>query len=156
MTEEDVFLLDILTRPDDDAARLVYADWLLDRDDERGDLVRLDWELRGSRDADAISDCHRRRAEACRAHRWMEYDGLVLTPEQFVFAFRFRLAETIAFCTGRDLPLRTWDLEPRTLIGKVEDREREWPLSYDTDWPGMVAQLAIARRRLLEQAGRAP
>jgi uncharacterized protein (TIGR02996 family) len=154
MTEEDVFLLDILARPDDDAPRLIYADWLLDQGDPRGELVRLDWELRGSRDAGAVAEYHRRRDEACRGHGWMEYDGLVLTRERFVFAFRLRLAETIAFCAGRDLPLRSWDLDPRSLTGHLTNQE--WPYSRDIDWPGMLVQLAIARRRLLEQSGKAP
>jgi len=154
MTEEDVFLLDILARPDDDAPRLIYADWLLDQGDPRGDLVRRDWELRGTRDGAALAALHRERGDACREHGWMEHDGLLLTPPQFVFAFRLRLAETITFCAGRDLPLRSLELEPRTLIGRLSNQE--WPYSRDIDWPGMVMQLAITRRRLLERSGKAP
>jgi uncharacterized protein (TIGR02996 family) len=36
MTHEEVFLQDVLENPDDDAPRLVYADWLLDRGDADG------------------------------------------------------------------------------------------------------------------------
>ena len=154
MTEEDVFLLDILTRPDDDAPRLIYADWLLDQGDDRGDFVRQDWEMRGHRDVVALTDLHRRRAEVGRERGWLEYDGLLLTRSQFIFAFRLRLAETIHYCAGRDLPLRTWDLDPKTLIGRFE--AQEWPYSCDIDWASMVHQLGITRRRLLESVGKAP
>jgi uncharacterized protein (TIGR02996 family) len=45
MTHEDVFLQDILEGPDDDAPRLIYADWLLDRGEPasaaRGELIHL-------------------------------------------------------------------------------------------------------------------
>jgi uncharacterized protein (TIGR02996 family) len=153
MTEEDIFLLDILAHPDDDAPRLIYADWLSDQDDPRGDLLRTDWELRGLPNA-ARADFHQQRAELCRAHGWLPYDGLVLTREQFLFAFRMRLAETIAFCAGRELPLRTWELEPRSLLGGVATLH--WPYDAGIDWPGMVIELAITRRRLLERKGRAP
>jgi uncharacterized protein (TIGR02996 family) len=150
MSEEDAFLTDILARPDDDAPRLIYADWLLDRDDPRGELIRLGWELRGPEFA-ALA--HRRQA-LCREHGWYEYAGLVLTREQFVTAFRLRLAETMRFCEGKDLPLRHWELDPRTLTGRLGSRG--WPYSDEIDWPAMVLQVAIARRRLLERDGKAP
>jgi uncharacterized protein (TIGR02996 family) len=38
-------LRDILTEPDDEAPRLVYADWLEERGDPLGQLVRLGIEL---------------------------------------------------------------------------------------------------------------
>lgn len=40
------FLRQVLRSPDDDASRLVYADWLEDRGDPRAELLRLDTELR--------------------------------------------------------------------------------------------------------------
>src|SRR5262245_23894499 len=44
--EEAAFLRAILDSPTDDANRLVYADWLEERDDPRADLIRtqLEWE----------------------------------------------------------------------------------------------------------------
>ena len=41
MSDEAAFLSVIQARPGDDLARLVYADWLDERDDPRGDFVRL-------------------------------------------------------------------------------------------------------------------
>ncbi|MFO0842024.1 MAG: TIGR02996 domain-containing protein [Gemmataceae bacterium] len=151
MSEEDAFLLEILARPDDDAPRLIYADWLADRDDPRGALVRLDWELRGPERVAFV----RRRESLCRYRGWYEYAGLVLTREQFVTAFRVRLAETMAHCSGRPLSaLRHWEFDPRMLTGRLNNVG--WPYSDEIDWAAMVLQVAIARRRALEMAGAAP
>jgi uncharacterized protein (TIGR02996 family) len=45
MTEEDAFLQALLANPDDVNLRLVYADWLEERGDPRGELLRLDVKL---------------------------------------------------------------------------------------------------------------
>jgi uncharacterized protein (TIGR02996 family) len=49
MSLEDVFLRDVLDRPDDDTPRLVYADWLEDNGDEQGraraELIRVQCEV---------------------------------------------------------------------------------------------------------------
>lgn len=44
-TDEDAFLDGIRAQPDDDALRLVYADWLEERGDPRAELVRVQCEL---------------------------------------------------------------------------------------------------------------
>jgi uncharacterized protein (TIGR02996 family) len=41
MDEEQAFLRAILSRPDDRAARLAFADWLDERGDPRGEVIRL-------------------------------------------------------------------------------------------------------------------
>jgi uncharacterized protein (TIGR02996 family) len=41
MGEEDTFLRAIIADPDDDGLRLIYADWLEEQGDPRGELVRL-------------------------------------------------------------------------------------------------------------------
>jgi uncharacterized protein (TIGR02996 family) len=45
MTPEDAFLQEIAANPADDAPRLVYADWLEERDDPRGRYLRAEVEL---------------------------------------------------------------------------------------------------------------
>ncbi len=40
MSEEQAFLRAILERPDDDAPKLIYADWLEERGDPRGEFLR--------------------------------------------------------------------------------------------------------------------
>jgi uncharacterized protein (TIGR02996 family) len=42
VSEESAFLAAVAATPDDDTARLVYADWLGDRSDPRGEYVRLE------------------------------------------------------------------------------------------------------------------
>lgn len=44
VTDEAAFLRSIANAPDDDAPRLIYADWLEERADLRGEYVRLDVE----------------------------------------------------------------------------------------------------------------
>src|SRR5579875_3148169 len=41
MEIEDAFLHDILAHPDEDAPRLIYADWLDERNDPRGEFIRI-------------------------------------------------------------------------------------------------------------------
>jgi uncharacterized protein (TIGR02996 family) len=41
MYESDLFLKRVLEQPDDDAPRLVFADWLEERGDPRGEFIRL-------------------------------------------------------------------------------------------------------------------
>ncbi len=45
MTHHDAFLQAILEAPDDDTPRLVYADWLTDQDDPRGEFIRVQCRL---------------------------------------------------------------------------------------------------------------
>jgi uncharacterized protein (TIGR02996 family) len=42
---DDEFLQEILAHPDDDAPRLIYADWLDERGDPRGEFIRVQCEL---------------------------------------------------------------------------------------------------------------
>src|ERR1044071_4841866 len=41
MNEDKGFLQDIIDHPDDDAVRLIYADWLQERGDPRGEFIAL-------------------------------------------------------------------------------------------------------------------
>ncbi len=45
MTPDDAFLHDIIEHPDDDSLRLIYADYLDERDDPRGEFIRVQVEL---------------------------------------------------------------------------------------------------------------
>lgn len=45
MTQDDAFLQAIMDNPDDDAPRLIYADWLDERDDPRGEFIRVQCRL---------------------------------------------------------------------------------------------------------------
>jgi uncharacterized protein (TIGR02996 family) len=45
MTPDDAFLQAILEQPEDDGPRLMYADWLEERDNPRGEFIRAQCEL---------------------------------------------------------------------------------------------------------------
>jgi uncharacterized protein (TIGR02996 family) len=45
MTDHDAFVQAIIQQPDDDVPRLVYADWLEERNDPRGEFIRVQCEL---------------------------------------------------------------------------------------------------------------
>ncbi len=49
---EDAFLHDILAHPDDDAPRLIYADWLDEHNDPRGEFIRVQCALAQLSDTD--------------------------------------------------------------------------------------------------------
>jgi uncharacterized protein (TIGR02996 family) len=46
MTDEEAFLRAIAENPDDESCRLVFADWLEERGDDRAEFLRLDCALR--------------------------------------------------------------------------------------------------------------
>jgi uncharacterized protein (TIGR02996 family) len=52
MGVEDAFLHDILAHPDDDAPRLIYADWLDEHNDPRGEFIRIQCALAQLSDED--------------------------------------------------------------------------------------------------------
>jgi uncharacterized protein (TIGR02996 family) len=64
MNQEDAFLQAILEEPDDDAVRLIFADWLEERGDSRGEFIRVQCALAGMPDED-----QRRRALEDRAEK---------------------------------------------------------------------------------------
>ncbi len=45
MQMEDAFLQDIAADPDDDAPRMIFADWLEERGDPRGEFIRVQCQL---------------------------------------------------------------------------------------------------------------
>lgn len=52
--DEQPFLDEIHAHPYDDGPRLVYADWLEDRGDDRAEYLRLEVELNGLAEGDAL------------------------------------------------------------------------------------------------------
>jgi uncharacterized protein (TIGR02996 family) len=66
---EDAFLEDIIENPDDDAPRLVFADWLDDNGDpERAEFIRLQCALAGSPDDPGRSRWLARETELRQKH----------------------------------------------------------------------------------------
>jgi uncharacterized protein (TIGR02996 family) len=68
MTTADVFMADILDRPDDDAPRLIFADWLEDNGQaDRAEFIRLQCAIQ-------TGALHDRAVQLLRAH-WEEWAG---------------------------------------------------------------------------------
>jgi uncharacterized protein (TIGR02996 family) len=89
--EERSFITEIQTHPYDDAPRLVYADWLEERGDPRGEYLRLECELVGLAAGDALFDELRPRFAKLRAgldRNWLAEIGR--TRVAYCFRFRFR------------------------------------------------------------------
>jgi uncharacterized protein (TIGR02996 family) len=81
---EAQLLSGIYEHPDDDARRLVYADWLLERGDERGELIHL--QCAGG-DPDRVQ-----ALLAKHGRRWLGKLALVLLPEGTVWERGFPVA----------------------------------------------------------------
>jgi uncharacterized protein (TIGR02996 family) len=71
MSVEDAFLAQLAANPADDLTRLVYADWLDERDDPRGRFLRLEQERAGLDENDPrAADLDRDLGERIRALSW--------------------------------------------------------------------------------------
>jgi uncharacterized protein (TIGR02996 family) len=109
----------IRAAPDDDAPRLVYADWLDEHGQpERAEFIRVQCEL-ARRDA---PDLRSREAELLAAHH-DAFAGLLLFPG---LRFRFRRGFITGFLAhggflGRHSPVRR-ELFPSLFPGRARDR----------------------------------
>jgi uncharacterized protein (TIGR02996 family) len=80
MTDRDAFLRAIIDRPEDDTARLVFADWLEEHGEAaRGEFIRIEVQLARRDPDDEAAEARRRdlfarRDELLRAHKreWLE------------------------------------------------------------------------------------
>ncbi len=69
MAEGEAFLREIIAVPDDDGPRLVYADWLEERADPRGEFIRVQCEEA------RLEDCARRKKLRSRAKQLLQAHG---------------------------------------------------------------------------------
>ncbi len=67
MTQDDAFIQAILASPADDVSRLVYADWLEERGDPRGEYLRVELALTAARRQRAKAPELRQRLQELRA-----------------------------------------------------------------------------------------
>jgi uncharacterized protein (TIGR02996 family) len=67
---DTAFLFSVCENPEDDTVRLIYADWLEERGDPRGEFIRVQVEL-----ASMTADSPRRRELAFRAHEFLGKHG---------------------------------------------------------------------------------
>lgn len=78
-TDNSRFIAAIRSRPDDDAPRLIYADWLEEQGDVRGELIRLQCRLARLQPGDPIRESllvvEGKLSNECK-NRWIELSGI--------------------------------------------------------------------------------
>jgi len=70
MSPHDAFLQDIVDDPDDDTVRLIYADWLTEQDDPRGEFIRVQIQLESLRPGEPHwCELNQRQQDLLQAHQ---------------------------------------------------------------------------------------
>jgi carbon storage regulator CsrA len=88
--EELAFLQAVLESPDDEGIRLIFADWLQDRDDPRGEFIRIQCQLANLPAHDeqrADLAVRERELWAEYGHHWRSYLPVVLRSSPFKRGF---------------------------------------------------------------------
>jgi uncharacterized protein (TIGR02996 family) len=68
-SDREAFVQEIAAHPDDDAPRLIYADWLEERGDPQGQFIRVQCELARMPDSARWEELLPRETELLRLHR---------------------------------------------------------------------------------------
>jgi uncharacterized protein (TIGR02996 family) len=64
----------ILAAPDDDGPRLIYADWLVQEEDPRGEVIQLDFAIQRLKGEERVAAVRRRAELVCPRHAtWAPY-----------------------------------------------------------------------------------
>ncbi len=140
--EEAALLRAVVEAPDDDAPRLVYADWLLERGDTRGELITLQCEMAHA--SGARRDELERRAKAILEASWRNLAGELAEytrKEWFDRGFPARLRMTAAAFAKHGA--RFLDAAPVTAL------ELDHPRFTAKDLTKLGAAPALARVRTL-------
>jgi uncharacterized protein (TIGR02996 family) len=138
MAEERAFLAAILERPDDDATKLVYADWLEERGDPRGEYLRLAVKVRHDR---VVTPEQRRRHDNLSA----ELAGLLTRINQAW------LEDQGSSPGNREREQRVRELEgqladlSRQIRQQVPARLQELAATLDPAWLAVVSDPVIER-----------
>ncbi len=124
---ERAFLEALRAKPDDEATRVVYADWLEQRGDPRAALVR-------DRKAPLAGDADWRRIAACarvqcgRSNCWGEWHTFeaIENDEQLRRCQNCELA--VRYCVTRtDIELAAWTSDPYVIDAGIDrDEARRW------------------------------
>ncbi|HZY86359.1 MAG TPA: TIGR02996 domain-containing protein [Gemmataceae bacterium] len=114
-SEQEAFLADVIEHPDDDAPRLVYADWLDDHGDaDRAEFIRLQCEVAKLEQWDARRpELLRRQKGLLRLHARQWGEGVVKN----LYGAEFRRG----FVEIADLP-------PKVFLANADDLFRRFPL----------------------------
>jgi uncharacterized protein (TIGR02996 family) len=136
MNEERAFLTAILERPEDDARKLVYADWLEERGDPRGEYLRLMMKVRQERTV---------TQELQRRHNQLSTEFEELRTRQ-LRAGRVRRRSSPEY---RERQRRVQELEfqlaelSRQLQQRIPPRLQELAAAFDPNWLAVVSDPEI-------------
>lgn len=130
-TRQDL-LAAVLANPDDDAPRLVYADWLIERGDPRGAFISIQCEL--ARGSSRIEDLEAEANALLEAHGQQWLKGL--TAEQVEVRFRRGFVEIAQLRDSQSLPQLEWffQAEPVTELVFTSSRLIDGERFATLDW----------------------
>jgi uncharacterized protein (TIGR02996 family) len=132
MNDERAFLAAILEQPDDDARKLVYADWLEEQGDPRGEYLRLMMKLRQER---VVTPEQRQRHNELSAE-------LAQLHNQVSEAWRSGNGES---AENQERQRRVLELNgqlaklSRQIRQKIPARLQELAATFDTNWLAVVS-----------------
>jgi len=103
MSTDDEFIQTIIANPDDDTPRLVYADWLDEQGDPRGEFIRVQCALATMADEDPRRwDLELRQARLLRWYGWQWWHN-AFAPDARRPVFRRGFVEEAAVAGGEFL-----------------------------------------------------
>jgi uncharacterized protein (TIGR02996 family) len=119
MPDEQSFLDEITAHPDDDVPRLIYADWLEEREDPRGEFIRVQCELAKLRKTQKrFAELRQRERELSLLHLQQWTEGVPYSLRRCVFRRGFIEECSVAlgyFVRNSDRILRLTPLRDITL-----------------------------------------
>jgi uncharacterized protein (TIGR02996 family) len=139
MTDERAFLMAILERPDDDAAKLIYADWLEERGDPRSEFLRGMVNFRSER---VVTSEQRRRHDELSAELAALQDQQRRELQDAMARHRSPPAGPERRRRVRELESQLADLS-KQLRRQVPARLRELAAAFDTNWLAVVSDPEI-------------
>jgi uncharacterized protein (TIGR02996 family) len=132
MTDERAFMTAILERPDDDATKLVYADWLEEQGDPRGEYLRLMLKVRQER---VVAPAQRQRHQdlsaelaALYTQEWQAWRGGQASPSEDRERHR----------REQELEGQLADLS-RQIRQRIPARLQELAATFDPHWLAVVS-----------------
>jgi uncharacterized protein (TIGR02996 family) len=155
MPDEQAFIAAVAATPDDDAVRLVFADWLEDRGDtDRAEFIRVQCELARLEPADArYPDLHLRQLELLARH---EQEWLGEWADRLVrWEFRRGLLYAVTITPGPFLGHGN-DLFRRHPVERMAFVNEEGTSLRELEVGAVVAAPALRHVRALETAGCRP
>jgi uncharacterized protein (TIGR02996 family) len=163
MTHEEAFLQAIIENSDDDAPRLIYADWLDENGQpDRAEFIRIECQLaKLHQDDSRWQELEARKEQllwVAYRENWAQQFGVAMSWGNALALFKWRLAQTTSWCRGRHVPsLRTSILEPASLVGHYlssSGGQQIWRSPSTVERESIVNALGNRRAKCLSSASR--